>query len=128
MKISKASAIKIAVVCLALVAACIFSAAAQANSKNVGVYNGTFLGSSDNGWFTINIESDGKITGNGGSAQRKVELEYTGNCHPSGALQFSTTDGSLLFTGHLDWMKRIFGRWEKTDQTAHGSFSAVSAE
>lgn len=128
MKINKKSVIRIAVFCVALMAVCMFSVAAQANSKNAGIYNGTFLGSDDNGWFTINIQSDGNITGNGGSAERKVDLAYTGTCHSSGALQFSTTDGSLMFTGHLDWMKRIFGRWEKSDQSSQGSFSAVSVE
>lgn len=127
MVINKRSGIKIALTCVVLLAVCMFSAVAQAETKFAGDYNGTFLGEYDNGWFALNIQPDGIIIGNGRSTERDVHLEYRGTCQPDGTLQFTTTDGSLRFSGHIDWMSRIFGRWEKLDLSQNGSFTAVSA-
>lgn len=127
MVINKKSGIKIVVACFVLLAVCMFSAAAQAETKIAGGYNGTFLGEYDNGWFALNIQPDGIITGSGRSTKRDVYLEYRGTCQPDGTLQFTTTDGTLRFAGHIDWMSRIFGRWEREDVSGSGSFTAVSA-
>lgn len=127
MVINKKSGIKIVVACFVLLAVCMFSGAAQADTKYSGDYNGTFLGEFDYGWFALNIQPDGYISGTGRSTARDIYLEYRGTCQPDGTLQFTSTDGSLRFTGHIDWMSRIFGRWERFDISAGGSFTAVSA-
>ena len=128
MVINKRSEIMVAITCVVLLTVCMFSAVAQADTKNAGDYNGTFLGESDHGWFALSIQPDGIITGSGRSTERDVYLEYRGTCQPDGTLQFTSTDGSLRFTGHIDWMSRIFGRWERLDVSAGGSFTAVSAK
>ena len=127
MVLNKRSGIKIVLTCVVLLAVCMFSAVAQAETKYSGDYNGTFLGESDYGWFALNIQPDGIISGTGRSTARDIYLEYRGTCQPDGTLQFTSTDGSLRFTGHIDWMSRIFGRWERSDISAGGSFTAVSA-
>lgn len=127
MEINKKSGLKIAITCIVLVAVFMLTSAAQANTKNVGDFNGTFLGEVDYGWFALNIQPDGIISGTGASTVRDINLDFKGTCQPDGKLQFTSTDGSLRFTGHIDWMSRIFGRWERLDIAADGSFTAVSA-
>ena len=78
MFINKKSGLKIAVTCVVLLAVCMFSAVAQAETKNAGDYNGTFLGESDYGWFALNIQPDGIISGTGRSTARDIYLEYRG--------------------------------------------------
>ena len=127
MVLNKRPGIKIVLTCVVLLAVCMFSAVAQAETKYSGDYNGTFLGESDYGWFALNIQPDGYISGNGRSTARDIYLEYRGTCQPDGTLQFTSTDGTLRFAGHIDWMSRIFGRWQREDVSGSGSFTAVSA-
>lgn len=127
MVLNKRLGIKIVLTCVVLLAVCMFSAVAQAETKYSGDYNGTFLGEFDYGWFALNIQPDGYISGNGRSTARDIYLEYRGTCQPDGTLQFTSTDGTLRFAGHIDWMSRIFGRWQREDVSGSGSFTAVSA-
>lgn len=127
MVLNKRPGIKIVLTCVVLLAVCMFSAVAQAETKYSGDYNGTFLGESDYGWFALNIQPDGVISGTGRSTERDIYLEYRGTCQPDGTLQFTSTDGTLRFAGHIDWMSRIFGRWQREDVSGSGSFTAVSA-
>ncbi|MCK9436288.1 MAG: hypothetical protein WC922_00675 [Synergistaceae bacterium] len=127
MVLNKRPGIKIVLTCVVLLAVCMFSAVAQAETKYSGDYNGTFLGEFDYGWFALNIQPDGYISGNGRSTARDIYLEYRGTCQPDGTLQFTSTDGTLRFAGHIDWMSRIFGRWQREDVSGSGSFTAVSA-
>jgi hypothetical protein len=127
MVLNKRPGIKIVLTCVVLLAVCMFSAVAQAETNYSGDYNGTFLGEFDYGWFALNIQPDGYISGNGRSTARDIYLEYRGTCQPDGTLQFTSTDGTLRFAGHIDWMSRIFGRWQREDVSGSGSFTAVSA-
>lgn len=99
--------------------------AATIEERFVGTYRGQFLGELDYGTFVLAVDAEGVILGDGMSTKREVPLAYSGSCNPDGTLTFSTVDGSMIFTGSIDWMNRISGKWARGDNSARGSFGGV---
>lgn len=98
---------------------------AAIDARFVGTYRGQFLGELDYGTFFLAVDAEGVILGDGISTKREISLAYSGICNPDGTLMFSTVDGSMIFTGSIDWMNRISGRWARADESARGSFGGV---
>jgi hypothetical protein len=117
------------VAALALLAAVMFlglpAFAASIDARFVGTYRGQFLGELDYGTFVLAVDAEGVILGDGMSTKREVPLAYSGSCNPDGTLTFSTVDGSMIFTGSIDWMNRISGKWARADNSARGSFGGI---
>mgnify|MGYP001184966805 CR=1 FL=1 len=99
--------------------------AAAIDARFVGTYRGQFLGELDYGTFVLAVDAEGVILGDGMSTKREVPLAYSGSCNPDGTLTFSTVDGLMIFTGSIDWMNRISGKWTRADESARGSFGGV---
>ncbi len=99
--------------------------AAAIDARFVGTYRGQFIGEQDYGTFVLAINAEGVILGDGMSTKREVPLSYSGICNPDGTLAFATVDGLMNFTGSIDWMNRISGKWARADESARGSFGGV---
>ena len=99
--------------------------AAAFDARFVGTSRGQFIGELDYGTFVLAVDAEGVILGDGMSTKREVPLAYSGSCNPDGTLTFSTVDGSMIFTGSIDWMNRISGKWARADNSARGSFGGV---
>lgn len=100
------------------------TAASAIEERLVGTYRGQFIGE-DYGTFLLALDEAGGITGNGMSTKNEVELTFSGTCNPDGTLTFSTIDRSMVFTGTIDWMNRMGGKWIRTDTEERGSFGGV---
>jgi hypothetical protein len=98
--------------------------AAAIEERLVGTYKGQFIGE-DYGTFLLALDAEGLITGNGMSTKNEVPLTFSGSCNPDGTLVFSTVDGSMVFTGSIDWMNRMGGKWARTGSGERGSFGGV---
>jgi len=88
-----------------------------------GQYVGQFIGE-DYGLISLKIDERGSIAGTGKSTKYELALEFSGSVQPGGAMEFFTADGGMAFSGSIDWMNRIGGRWTKKDGTA-GSFNCI---
>lgn len=128
MGMKRSLGVTVALACAVFLAVYMFALpveAAQIESRFVGNYNGFFNGDADYGRFVVTIETSGNIYGTGWSSKTSTDMSFSGSCQPGGAFQFQTTDGSMIFTGTLDWMNRMDGRWSKADGSGQGSFGAV---
>lgn len=108
----------------AVVLAVLPALAVTIDERFVGTYKGQFIGE-DYGTFLLALDAEGVITGNGMSTKNEVPLTFSGTCNPDGTLTFSTVDGSMNFTGSIDWMNRMGGKWTRSGDGARGSFGGV---
>ncbi len=97
------------------------------DERLVGTYRGQFIGE-DYGTFMLALDAEGVITGNGMSTKNEVPLTFSGTCNPDGTLTFVTVDGSMNFTGSIDWMNRMGGKWSRSGDGGRGSFGGVVQE
>ena len=88
-----------------------------------GQYVGQFIGE-DYGLISLKIDEKGLILGTGKSTKYEVALEFSGSVQPDGAMEFFTADGGMAFSGVIDWMNRVGGKWTKKDGTS-GSFNCI---
>jgi hypothetical protein len=116
---------------LAILAAVVLAAlpalAVTIEERLVGTYRGQFIGE-DYGTFMLALDAEGVITGNGMSTKNEVPLTFSGTCNPDGTVVFSTVDASMNFTGSIDWMNRMGGKWTRSGDGARGSFGGVVQE
>lgn len=108
----------------AVVLAVLPALAVTIDERFVGTYKGQFIGE-DYGTFLLALDAEGVITGNGMSTKNEVPLTFSGTCNPDGTLTFATFDGSMNFTGSIDWMNRMGGKWTRSGDGARGSFGGV---
>jgi len=88
-----------------------------------GQYVGQFIGE-DYGLISLNIDEKGAVAGSGKSTKFELVLDFFGAVKADGVLQFDSLDGQMTFTGSIDWMNRVGGKWTKKDGTS-GSFNCI---
>lgn len=88
-----------------------------------GQYVGQFIGE-DYGLISLGIDERGSILGTGKSTKYEVTMDFSGSVQPGGAMEFVTADGGMVFSGAIDWMNRVGGKWTKKDGSA-GSFNCI---
>lgn len=104
------------------------SSVAYVGDELVGTYRGAFVGRDDYGSFIITVHPDGFVEGQGRSAESLIDLVISGEARRDGYIEFSTVEGGevpIIFSGQIDFMKRIFGKWVYEDRSARGSFTAM---
>ncbi len=114
---------------LALGALMVLAAAsfAAGQSAFTGTYRGTFIGD-DYGWFILEVEPGGTITGVVKSNVSMVDMEVEGRWELDGDSEFMTVghEGEpLYFLGKIDFMNRFIGKWSYTDHSGRGSFYGI---
>jgi hypothetical protein len=115
---------------IALAAVMVFAATsfAAVDENPVGMYTGTFVGEEDYGSFVITINNNGYIEGTGRSQVYRSELAIRGEVHVDRSVEFYVVEGGeepIIFTGKIDFMNRIIGKWVYNDHSAQGSFYAM---
>ncbi|MFP4482776.1 MAG: hypothetical protein ACLFN0_08295 [Thermovirgaceae bacterium] len=115
---------------IALVAIMVFAATSfAATDENwVGTYRGTFVGRDDYGAFVISINQNGYIDGTGRSQVFMSQLDIEGEVRMDKSVEFYVVQGGerpIIFTGTIDFMNRIIGKWAYNDNSAQGSFYAM---
>jgi len=111
---------------IAAAAVLLFAAAAFADIDGslTGSYRGTFIGE-DYGWFLIEVNPDGSITGIVHSNVSFKDMEVKGTCAVNGDVEFTTIGEDSVpfyFLGKIDFMNRFIGKWSYTDHSGRGSF------
>lgn len=89
-----------------------------------GAYSGTYTGEETGSW-TINIDAQGNVTGNGKSTVYGTTFLVMGTLSTSGSLHFiagATSTGST-FQGTLDTNGNIQGTWQNAFSKTSGTFS-----
>jgi hypothetical protein len=105
----------------------LFGSAATAASipeRMSGDYLGTFIGD-DYGALRLTITPEGSITGIAHSNVSYEDMEVSGNCDYDGTCEFTTAGKPLRFFGSIDFMNRFIGKWESTEGSGKGSFTAI---
>lgn len=100
---------------------------AMAQSSYTGTYRGTFIGD-DYGWFVVEVEPGGTISGTVHSNVALVDLEVQGRWELDGDCEFMTTGGEsppIYFLGKIDFMNRFLGKWSYDDHSGRGSFYGI---
>ncbi|HQO83812.1 MAG TPA: hypothetical protein PLS21_07455 [Synergistales bacterium] len=100
---------------------------AMAQVSLTGTYRGTFIGD-DYGWFVVEVEPDGIITGVVHSNVSLMDMEVQGRWEPDGAFEFMTVQEEgvpLYFLGQIDFMNRFLGKWSYDDHSGRGSFYGI---
>lgn len=123
MKGTKAWIIALAAVMLFAGASC-----AAAGDELAGTYRGIFVGRDDYGSFTITVDYDGLVEGIGRSNVYMIDLLISGEAQRDGSIEFYTVEGGetpIIFSGRIDFMKRILGKWAYQDLSTQGSFTAM---
>ncbi|MFP4482355.1 MAG: hypothetical protein ACLFN0_06100 [Thermovirgaceae bacterium] len=119
---------EISVIIIALFAVtALFGSSASAASipeRMSGNYLGTFIGD-DYGALRLAISPDGVITGVAHSNVTYEDLDVSGNCSFDGTCEFTTTGKPLRFFGSIDFMNRFIGKWESSEGSDRGSFTAI---
>ena len=94
------------------------------DSEYQGTWTGTYTGTQDNGTWTANIDSNGKVTGTTSSNVFNGTLQLNGNISSNGA--FRATAGSASngaeFTGQMTDTSGS-GTWAKTTSGINGTWS-----
>ncbi|NCP58701.1 MAG: hypothetical protein GW839_00150 [Flavobacteriales bacterium] len=94
------------------------------DSEYQGTWTGTFSGIQDNGTWTANIDSNGKLTGTTNSTVLKISLSLNGNVSSSGV--FIATAGSASnsaeFNGKMSGTTGS-GTWANTKAGINGTWS-----
>jgi hypothetical protein len=113
-------------IALAAAALLVFAGASLAgiDGRLTGNYRGTFIGD-DYGWFLIDVNADGSITGIVHSNVSFKDMEVAGTCAVNGEVEFTTAGEDavpLYFLGKIDFMNRFIGKWSYTDHSGRGSF------
>lgn len=97
----------------------------------VGTYRGTFVGRDDYGAFTITIGSDGFVEGTGSSNVFMSRRTISGKVQADKSIEFHIIEGGkrpIIFTGTIDFMNRILGKWAYSDHSSQGSFYAMPGQ
>ncbi len=102
------------------------ASAASIPERMSGNYLGTFIGD-DYGALRLTISPDGVVTGIAHSNVSYEDLEVSGNCNYDGTCEFTTAGKPLRFFGSIDFMNRFIGKWESTEGSERGSFTAIIA-
>ena len=103
------------------------ASAAMAQSSYTGTYRGTFIGD-DYGWFVVEVEPGGTISGTVHSNVALMDLEVQGRWELGGDCEFMTVGGegaSIYFMGRIDFMNRFLGKWSFDDHSGRGSFYGI---
>jgi len=100
------------------------ASAASIPERMTGNYLGTFIGD-DYGSLRLTVSPDGVITGIAHSNVSYEDLEVSGNCNYDGTCEFTTTGKPMRFFGSIDFMNRFIGKWESTEGSKRGSFTAI---
>lgn len=119
---AKISVIIIGFLALALVFGSIASASIP--ERMSGNYIGTFIGD-DYGSLRLTVSFDGLITGIAHSNVSLEDLTVTGTCNYDGTCEFMTEEKPMRFFGSIDFMNRFIGKWESTEGSKRGSFTAM---
>lgn len=101
---------------------------AAVDKTMVETYRGTFVGRDDYGAFTITINSDGFIDGTGSSNVFMSRRAISGKVQEDKSIEFHIIEGGkspIIFTGTIDFMNRILGKWTYSDHSSQGSFYAM---
>ncbi len=114
---------------LALCALMVLAAASLAAGQSAftGTYRGTFIGD-DYGWFILEVEPGGAITGVVKSNVSMVDMEVEGRWELDGECEFMTVGQEgvpLYFLGKIDFMNRFIGKWSYSDHSGRGSFYGI---
>ncbi|MGC9490156.1 MAG: hypothetical protein ACP5CD_02870 [Thermovirgaceae bacterium] len=113
------------VVLFALITLCGSQASAASIPERMsGNYLGTFIGD-DYGSLRLTISPDGVISGIAHSNVSYEDLEISGKCNYDGTCEFVTAGKPLRFFGSIDFMNRFIGKWESTEGSERGSFTAI---
>jgi hypothetical protein len=94
----------------------------------VGTYCGTFVGRDDYGAFTIIIDNEGFIEGSGSSNVFMSRRPISGEVQAGKSIEFHIIEGGkrpIIFSGTIDFMNRILGKWTYSDHSSQGSFYAM---
>jgi hypothetical protein len=100
---------------------------AMAQSSYTGTYRGTFIGD-DYGWFVVEVEPGGTISGTVHSNVALVDLEVQGRWELDGDSEFMTIGEEtppIYFLGKIDFMNRFLGKWSYDDHSGRGSFYGI---
>jgi len=100
---------------------------AMAQSSYTGTYRGTFIGD-DYGWFVVEVEPGGTISGTVHSNVALVDLEVQGRWELDGDCEFMTIGEEtppIYFLGKIDFMNRFLGKWSYDDHSGRGSFYGI---
>ncbi|HOI82305.1 MAG TPA: hypothetical protein PLK59_08465 [Synergistales bacterium] len=100
---------------------------AMAQVSLTGTYRGTFIGD-DYGWFVVEVETGGSITGVVHSNVSLMDMEVQGRWELDGAFEFMTVQEEgvpLYFLGQIDFMNRFLGKWSFDDHSGRGSFYGI---
>ena len=100
---------------------------AMAQSSYTGTYRGTFIGD-EYGWFGVEVEPGGTISGTVHSNVALVDLEVQGRWELDGDCEFMTTgeeSPTIYFLGKIDFMNRFLGKWSYDDHSGRGSFYGI---
>lgn len=114
-------------VALAVILVFAGSAFGEIGENLTGNYQGTFIGD-DYGWFKVDVNPDGSITGTVHSNVSYLDMEVQGTCDFNGECEFMTTGYELVpyyFLGKIDFMNRLIGKWAYSDQSGRGSFYGI---
>ncbi|WP_445731103.1 hypothetical protein [Mariniflexile sp.] len=94
------------------------------DSKFQGTWTGTYTGAQDNGSWTANIDTNGKVTGTTSSTVYNNSLQLNGNISSSG--EFIATAGSASngaeFNGQMTTTS-VTGTWSNTTAGINGTWS-----
>ncbi len=100
------------------------ASAASIPERMSGNYLGTFIGD-DYGALRLTISPDGLVSGIAHSNVTYEDLEVSGKCNYDGTCEFTTAGKPLRFFGSIDFMNRFIGKWESTEGSERGSFTAI---
>jgi len=101
---------------------------AAVGSEIAGTYRGVFTGPEDYGVFLVTVDIDGSIYGTGRSQVNYSDLLFEGTAQPDGTTEFYTVSGSafpIVFSGKIDFMNRLLGKWTSQGNDAWGSFNGL---
>lgn len=107
--------------------ALLFGSVAAASSipeRMTGNYIGTFIGD-DYGSLRLSVTPEGVITGIAHSNVSLKDMVVNGQCGYDGTCEFTTEGKPMRFFGSIDFMNRFIGKWESTEGTGRGSFTAI---
>lgn len=93
-------------------------------SEFQGIWTGTYTGTQDNGTWTANIDSNGKVTGTASSTVHSITLQLNGKISSNGTLTatIGSASNGTEFNGKMTGTSGS-GAWENTNQGINGSWS-----
>lgn len=93
---------------------------------SAGMWAGTYSGLHDSGTWSVEISTEGIVTGNANSTVFPVTLDLTGSITPYGDFTATagTAENGTVFTGQFTETEAS-GRWENTGLEYTGSWTGT---